>query len=286
MTWGTLPELIFSDIMMMVGLQSLESLHRCRQVCKTWNEMIARVIWDSGNKKMILRERIQRNWGPGMLPSEEEISLAKMLVAGGILEPGHIQSLTERIRGALSIGDGDITVVKCGAALAFHGLLLGHVHRMSLRKVDVSEIPDQHLASLASCVTSFLQIENVIGGQQIVSLLTNLKCDGLSIDRQSLGREETQALVQAMLSGVRWVRLMEKVTLDVEALAEYSGQGVCREVRLLGDTAARYKEELRTWASNRNWRVIVDEDGMFKCKCNIDVITRIKNTFFRMLTNY
>ena len=112
-------------------------------------------------------------------------------------------------------------------------------------------------------MTSFLRIENVIGGQQIVSLLTNLKCDGLSIDRQSLGREEIQALVQAMQSGVEWVTRMEKVTLDVEALAEYSGQGVCREVRLLGDTAARYKEELRTWASNRNWRVTADTDDLF-----------------------
>ena len=40
MAWLTLPELIFSDIMIMVGLESIECLHRCRQVCKTWNEMI------------------------------------------------------------------------------------------------------------------------------------------------------------------------------------------------------------------------------------------------------
>jgi len=269
MTWLALPETIFSDIMLMVGLDSLSRLHRCRQVCKTWNELIARVIWDSGNKKMILRERIQRNWGPGMLPSEEEISLAKMLVAGGILEPGQIQSLTERIRGALSIGDGDITIVTCGAALAHHGLL-SPMNELVLYEVDVSEVPAQHLASLASCVTSFLQIENVIGGQHIVSLLTNLKCGELyiniNINRQSLGREETQALVQAMHSGVKWVGLRDEVTLDVEALAEYSGLGVCREVYSSGDTAARYKEELRTWASNRNWRVTADTDDLFIIK--------------------
>ena len=131
------------------------------------------------------------------------------------------------------------------------------------------EVPAQHLASLASCVDSsgLLRIENVIGGQQIVSLLTNLKCDELSIDRQSLGREEIQALVQAMQSGVEWVTRMEKVTLDVEALAEYSGQGVCRAVRLFGVTAARYREELRTWASNRNWRVTADRDYVFIIKC-------------------
>ena len=48
-----LPELIFRDIMMMVGLESLESLHRCRQVCKTWNEVILRYIWESKSKKQI-----------------------------------------------------------------------------------------------------------------------------------------------------------------------------------------------------------------------------------------
>ena len=265
MTWLALPEPIFSDIMLMVGLDSLSRLHRCRQVCKTWNELIARVIWDSGNKKMILRERIQRNWGPGMLPSEEEISLAKMLVAGGILEPGQIQSLTERIRGVLSFGDGDITIVTCGAALAHHGLL-GPVDKLVLNDVDVSEVPAQHLASLASCVTSFLRIENVIGGQQVVSLLTNLKCDGLVISRQFLGQEETQALVQALESGVKAVWVCGGVTLDVEALSEYSGQGVCRVVEISGDTAARHREELWNWTRNRNWRVVEDKDKWFVIK--------------------
>ena len=79
MAWLTLPELIFSDIMMMVGLESIESLHRCRQVCKTWNEMILRQIWESQSKKKILKERIEKNWVRGMLPSDEEISHAKWL---------------------------------------------------------------------------------------------------------------------------------------------------------------------------------------------------------------
>ena len=60
MDWLSLPELIFSDIMMMVGLESLDSLHRCRQVCKTWNEMILRDIWESQSKKKI--ERLTRRF--------------------------------------------------------------------------------------------------------------------------------------------------------------------------------------------------------------------------------
>ena len=79
MTWVKLPRLILSDVMMMVGLESLESLHRCRQVCKTWNEMILRDIWENPSKKRIMKERIERSWGRKMLPSDEEIAQAKWL---------------------------------------------------------------------------------------------------------------------------------------------------------------------------------------------------------------
>ena len=87
MAWLTLPDLIFGDIMMMVGLENLESLHRCRQVCSKWNENILRHIWGSQSKKKIMKERIERNWGwaPGMFPSDEEISHAKWLGNGCLL---------------------------------------------------------------------------------------------------------------------------------------------------------------------------------------------------------
>ena len=78
-SWDTLPDLVVREIMIMVGLDSLERLHRCRQVSQTWNRVILHDIWGSDNKKRIMKERIQRNWGPGRLPLEEEISLARML---------------------------------------------------------------------------------------------------------------------------------------------------------------------------------------------------------------
>ena len=62
MDWLTLPELIFNDIMMIVGL-----------------EMIIRDIWESENKKKIMKAKIEKNWGPGMFPPDEEISHAKWL---------------------------------------------------------------------------------------------------------------------------------------------------------------------------------------------------------------
>ena len=79
LSWDTLPDLAVREIMINVGLDSLERLHGCRQVCQTWNRVILHDIWGSDNKKRIMKERIQRNWGPGRLPSEEEISLARML---------------------------------------------------------------------------------------------------------------------------------------------------------------------------------------------------------------
>merc|ERR1739838_677296 len=67
--------------------------------------MITRNIWDSqSQRKMIMKRRFERNWGPGMFPSDEEISHAKWLEAGGILDPGLIQSLRERIKKALKLG--------------------------------------------------------------------------------------------------------------------------------------------------------------------------------------
>ena len=78
----------FSDIMMMmVGLKSLESLHRCRQVCKTWNEMILRDIWESQSKKKIMKERVDKIWAPNMLPfpSDEDISHGRWLGNGCLL---------------------------------------------------------------------------------------------------------------------------------------------------------------------------------------------------------
>ena len=76
----------------------------------------------------------------------------------------------------------------------------------------------------------------------------------------SLGSKETQALVQAMESHVTWVMLFAGVTLDIRDLMEYSGQGKCRSVECHRDTADRYREQLRTWATSRNWEVTCGDD--------------------------
>ena len=130
---------------------------------------------------------------------------------------------------------------------------------MDLCNVDLTSVPAEHLASLASSVTRMVTIEN-ISGCNLVTILDNVKSRVLNISNQSLGREETQALVRAMDSGVEELVLDREVTLDIRDLMEYSGQGKCRWVWCSNDTADRYKEQLRTWATNNNW--IVQNDNL------------------------
>ena len=38
-SWQSLPDVVFSDVRMMLGLENLHDLHKCRQVCQSWNVM-------------------------------------------------------------------------------------------------------------------------------------------------------------------------------------------------------------------------------------------------------
>ena len=182
--------------------------------------------------------------------------------ARAILDTDKIKELTQTvIFKTVKFEDeyrGCVNAVMCASSLAYHGLLVS-VDRLWLCNVDLSPVPAQHLSSLVSCVSRRLHIQNV-SGCDLVSILDSgsVKCDDLTIRRQSLGREETQALVQAMESGVEVMVLWSEVTLDIEALAEYSGQGECKEVVLIWDTRDRYRREMKTWARSKNWIVSRD----------------------------
>ena len=156
-----------------------------------------------------------------------------------------------------------LSEITCVASLAHHKLL-GSVSGLWLYDVDLTSIPTEHLASLASCVTENyfpgvhegVHIQNV-SGCSLVTILDSVKINRnqLVISKQSLNSEETRALVRAMESNVVKVWLKDQVTLDMRVLMEYNGQGKCREVELYYDTANRYMEQLRTWTKNRNWEV-------------------------------
>ena len=84
-------DIIFDNIMTMIGLSSLESLHRCRQVCRTWNAMIMKNMWENPSKRNIIKIMYEKKWAPGMLPSEEDISHAKWLgrIKRGLMYRNH-----------------------------------------------------------------------------------------------------------------------------------------------------------------------------------------------------
>ena len=181
-------------------------------------------------------------------------------IIGNMAQLTHLSSASlvrERLRQERST---EAELVKCAASLAQHGLL-GTVDVLWLCAVDLSPVPAEELTALVSSVTRVLKIFEV-SGCDLASLFTSIKCLRLWI-KQSLTREETLALVQAMEDGVEDVTLdLDGVELDMEALTAYGGQGVCGKVTLTKDDlpAARI-EELRTWASRINWSWrVYDED--------------------------
>ena len=68
---------------------------------------------------------------------------------------------------------------------------------------------------------------------------------------------ETRALVTAMRDRVQRVELVN-VTLDIEELTQYDGQGLCSELEVWGDMRDRYWERLREWAADKGWTVTRD----------------------------
>ena len=177
-----------------------------------------------------------------------------------ILDTKVIENLARRVWEMVRLpSDPRLSEIIRAASLA-HQRLLGSMWGMWLHDVDLTSVPAEHLASLASCVTGRVVIENV-RGCGLVTILDNVKNWGqeLVISKQSLGSEETQALVRAMESHVVKVWLYDKVTLDMRILMQYNGQGKCREMGIYYDTANRYMEQLMTWTINRNWEVNIDD---------------------------
>ena len=176
----------------------------------------------------------------------------------GILNIEVIMNLATRVReeadGSLGPHPRYPPGLNCITSVAF----LVHLYQfkmgiIQLVDVNLSKVPTQHLVSLVSRVTN-LWITDVTGCD-LVALLESANCRILSIKRQSLGREETQALVRAMESRVEMVMLYD-VKLDMETLPKYSGQGRCRFLEAETyeiTTGLNYTEKLKTWAKEKTW---------------------------------
>ena len=226
-----LPDLIFGEIMMMLGL---EEIHKCRQVCKSWNVMINQT---TKYKKNTIRRQAE--------------------------------SLAVKIRDKLAIGYPPITPqlplnYQTLAILAHHGIL-SSVQRLIIDE-DLASV--KHLASLASCVTGSLIISHV--NSDLITILDNIQCEReLVICNQSVNSEMTQALVRAMESRVEWVTVGPKTSLDLDSITQYSGKGKCKAIKYYFANTDRFGEEcpletMGDWARRNNWgqsgAVIVNEE--------------------------
>ena len=169
------------------------------------------------------------------------------------------KSLALRVNSLLeSSGCSDLSVISCGASLAYYGLL-GKVFGVWLTDVDLTSVPDEHLTSLVSSIQDRLCITN-ISGRNLVSILDSNKSDWLIIKNQSLDTEETGALLQAMETSLGRLELFGDVTLDMETLLRYDGQGKCQRIAFIDETATRYRKSLTTWAKRTDWEVrVIDE---------------------------
>ena len=73
--WLRLPDLVLSDIMKMIALESITTLRICTEVCTSWEEE----IMSNPLIMQIARSKIEAAFGPEEFPSREEISNAKWL---------------------------------------------------------------------------------------------------------------------------------------------------------------------------------------------------------------
>ena len=125
--------------------------------------------------------------------------------------------------------------------------------------VNISEISSDNIGKLTSIVTDEVYINNMTPVSQLGAILASVQSEVLSLQNMSLNEENTRALVTAMRARVQSVVLWNNVTLDLELLAAYDGEGRCTRLELRGDTRAKYETRLRRWAGDKVWAVTEDD---------------------------
>ena len=76
--WLRLPDLVLSDIMKMIAVESITTLRICTEVCTSWEEKIMSIL-SNPLIMQIARTKIETTFGPEEFPSSDEISNAKWL---------------------------------------------------------------------------------------------------------------------------------------------------------------------------------------------------------------
>ena len=148
--------------------------------------------------------------------------------------------------------------IRRAALLAWEGHLTS-VENMKIMNVSITDIPLDHMERLVSVVTGKVNINMIHHTGQLSNILTNVKCPDLCLSEMKLGQSETRALVAAMRDRVQRVRIGH-VTMDIEELTQYDGQGRCSWF-MMGGKTWRHWEKLRRWAADKGWWMGHDVNG-------------------------
>ena len=140
------------------------------------------------------------------------------------------------------------------ALLAWEGHLTS-VEYMAIVNINITDIPRDHMEKLASIVTEAVSIVNMTHADQLGGILASVQCPVLMLYKMEMSEAETRALVTAMRDRVQRVWLVYGVTLVIEELTQYDGQGRCSVLEVWGDTRDRYRDRLRRWTADKGWRV-------------------------------
>ena len=157
------------------------------------------------------------------------------------------QNLSEVRRAALLAWEGYITSVKC----------------LNISNLDITDIPVDQMKKLTSIVTERVCIDDITPLSQLGNILTSVKCLVLSLDNMELCEADTRALVTAMRDRVAAVGLCRGLTLNIEELTKYDGQGQCSVLRVMDHHfRSRVWARLKKWAAKIGWTWSWDIDGI------------------------
>ena len=208
-------------------------------------------------------EEIEASWSnESYIPSPAEVHCASSLAAHGHLPRQVITNKAAKIASRQSMSSCSLSKLQCAAALA----TLGHITQVSLRlsslrlyNLDISLVPAEDLVSLVKCQRSGpVSINGVTG--DLSPVLSSVQCCMLLITNTSLSTAETQQLLAAMDTRVKKIHMGDGVTLDMDTLAQYAGEGKCVEVTMRG---MRYRNQLKVWAGNMGWQIEETSDKIF-----------------------
>ena len=141
------------------------------------------------------------------------------------------------------------------ALLAWEGFLTS-VEFLRMENISIRDISREKMKKLASIVTDTVRINDLTHTDQLGSILVSANCPNLRLGYDmELSELETRALVSAMRVRLQKVDL-EDVTLDIEELTKYDGQGICKVLVFAGDEMrTRHEDRLRRWAADIGWTV-------------------------------